>query len=49
MRPYAFTDRTGKARNEADLAEAERHIDRILKGELEKYAGGEADLPRALR
>ena len=43
MRLYALTDRIGKAKNEDDLAEAERHIDGILRGELEKYAVGEAE------
>ncbi len=43
MRLYALTNRIGKARNEADLAEAEQHIDGILKGELERYAIGDAD------
>jgi NMT1-like family len=43
IRLYALTDRIGQARNEADLAEAERHIDGILKGELEKYAVGAAE------
>jgi hypothetical protein len=43
MRLYALTDRIGKAKNEDDLAEAERHIDGILRGEWEKYAVGEAE------
>jgi len=43
IRLYALADRIGQARNEADLAEAERHIDGILKGELEKYAIGAAE------
>ena len=47
MRLYALTDRVNKAGSEGDLAEAERRIDEILKGELEKYAVGNADATEA--
>jgi TRAP-type uncharacterized transport system substrate-binding protein len=43
MRLYALTQQISKAGNEAELAETERRIDDILKGELEKYAAGDAD------
>jgi TRAP transporter TAXI family solute receptor len=43
MRLYALTDRIGQAKTEADLAETERQIDGILKGELEKYSTGDAE------
>jgi hypothetical protein len=43
MRLYALTDLISKADNEAKLTEAERRIDDILKGELEKHAKGEAE------
>lgn len=43
MRLYALTDFIRKAEHETDLTEAERRIDDILKGELEKHAVGEAD------
>jgi TRAP-type uncharacterized transport system substrate-binding protein len=43
MRLHALTDKIRKAGNEADLAETEEHIDGILKGELEKYAMGNAE------
>jgi hypothetical protein len=43
MRLYALTDLISKADSEAELTEAERRIDDILKGELEKHAKGEAE------
>ena len=43
MRLYALTDQIGRADSEAELAEAERRIDDILKGELQKYAIGDAE------
>jgi TRAP-type uncharacterized transport system substrate-binding protein len=43
MRLYALADQIGNAGNEADLSEAERRIDEILKAELEKCATGQAD------
>ena len=43
MRLYALTDQIRKADSEAELAEAERCIDDILKGELQKYAIGDAE------
>jgi len=43
MRLYALTDRIAAADGEADLAEVERHIDEILKGELQKQTGAGAD------
>ena len=43
MRLCALTDRIHKAGSEGDLADAERRIDEILKGELEKYAVGDAE------
>lgn len=43
MRLHGLTDHIRKAANEADLAETEGRIDDILKGELEKYAIGDAD------
>ena len=47
MRLHALTDQISKAGNEADLAETESRIDDILKGELEKYAAGNADATEA--
>jgi TRAP transporter TAXI family solute receptor len=43
MRLHALTDHISNASNETDLAETELRIDSILKGELEKYAAGNAD------
>ena len=43
LRLYALTDLISNANKEAELTEAERRIDDILKGELEKHAIGEAD------
>jgi len=43
MRLYALTDHISRADSEAALAEAERRIDDILKGELQKYAIGDAE------
>src|SRR6516164_11814853 len=43
MRLYALTDQIRKADSEAELAEAERCIDDILKGELQRYAIGDAE------
>ena len=43
MRLYALTDHISRADSEAELAEAERRIDDILKGELQKYAIGDAE------
>jgi TRAP-type uncharacterized transport system substrate-binding protein len=43
MRLYALTDRIAAAAGEADLAEVERRIDEILKGELQKQTGAGAD------
>ena len=43
MRLYALTDFISKANKGTDLTEAERRIDDILKGELEKHAKGEAE------
>lgn len=43
MRLYGLMDKIGAARGEADLADAERDIDEILKLELEKHAGGNAE------
>jgi TRAP-type uncharacterized transport system substrate-binding protein len=43
MRLYALTDFISKANKGAELTEAERRIDDILKGELEKHAKGEAE------
>jgi len=43
MRLHALTDEIRKAGNETDLAETEERIDDILKGELEKYAMGNAE------
>ena len=40
MRLYALMDQIGRASTEADLAVTERHIDDILKVELEKHANG---------
>jgi TRAP transporter TAXI family solute receptor len=39
----ALIDQIGKAATESDLADTERRIDKILKGELERYATGNAD------
>lgn len=39
----ALTDQIGKAATESDLTDTERRIDKILKGELERYAIGNAD------
>lgn len=44
MRLHALTDEIRKAGNEADLTETEERIDDILKGELEKYAMGSAEV-----
>ena len=44
MRLYALTDFISKANKGAELTEAERRIDDILKGELEKHAKGEAQV-----
>jgi hypothetical protein len=38
-----LTDQIRKSNGEADLAVAEERIDEILKGELEKYASGNAE------
>ena len=43
MRLHALTDQIRKSSSEADLAETESLIDVILKGELEKYATGNAE------
>ena len=43
MRLYALTDHINKAGSEGELAEAERSVDEILKGELEKYTVGDAE------
>jgi len=43
MRLYALTDQIRSADSEAELAEAERRMDDILKGELQKYAVGDAE------
>ena len=43
MRLYALIGLISKANNEDKLTEAERRIDDILKGELEKHAKGEAE------
>jgi len=40
---YSLTDRIATAESEADLADVERHIDNILKGELQRQAAGGAD------
>lgn len=42
MRLYGLMDKIGAARSEAELAEAERDIDEILKLELEKHSSGNA-------
>jgi len=44
MRLYALTDFISNANSGTELIEAERRIDDILKGELEKHANGEADV-----
>jgi hypothetical protein len=38
-----LTDKIGAAGSEADLADAERDIDEILKLELEKHSSGNAE------
>ena len=43
MQLHALTDQIRKSSSEADLAETEGRIDAILKGELEKYATGNAE------
>ena len=43
MRLHALTDQIRKSSSETDLAETEGRIDAILKGELEKYATGNAE------
>lgn len=43
MRLYGLDDRIAKADGEADLAEVERDIDDILKGELQKQTAGGGD------
>ncbi len=43
MRLYGLMDHIDGAASEAELAEAERNIDDILKTELEKYSNGEAE------
>jgi TRAP-type uncharacterized transport system substrate-binding protein len=43
MRLHALTDQIRKSNGEADLTTAEERIDEILKGELEKYARGNAE------
>ena len=43
MRLYSLIDLINKANKEAELAEAERRIDDILKGELERHAIRQAD------
>ena len=40
MRLYALMEQISKASTESDLAATERHIDDILKIELEKHANG---------
>ena len=40
---HGLTDQIRKSSSEADLAETEGRIDAILKGELEKYATGNAE------
>jgi TRAP-type uncharacterized transport system substrate-binding protein len=42
MRLYGLMDKIGAARSEAELADAERDIDEILKLELEKHSSGNA-------
>jgi TRAP-type uncharacterized transport system substrate-binding protein len=43
MRLHALTHQIRQSNGEADLAAAEERIDEILKGELEKYANGNAE------
>ena len=43
MRLYALMDKIGAANNEAELVDAERDIDEILKRELEKHSSGDAE------
>jgi TRAP-type uncharacterized transport system substrate-binding protein len=43
MRLHALTDQIRKSSSETDLAETEGRIDAILKGELERYATGNAE------
>jgi TRAP-type uncharacterized transport system substrate-binding protein len=43
MRLYGLTDKIGAAGSEAELADAERDIDEILKLELEKHSSGNAE------
>jgi TRAP-type uncharacterized transport system substrate-binding protein len=43
MRLYALTEKISKAGNEAELEETEQRIDDILKGELGRYAAGDAE------
>ena len=43
MRLYALTDQINGASCEAELADTERHIDDILKAELEKYSDGKTE------
>jgi TRAP-type uncharacterized transport system substrate-binding protein len=43
MRLYALMDKIGAANNEAQLVDAERDIDEILKRELEKHSSGDAE------
>jgi TRAP-type uncharacterized transport system substrate-binding protein len=44
IRLYALTGDIGKAIDENELAATEQRIDDILKGELEKYASGDAEV-----
>jgi TRAP transporter TAXI family solute receptor len=46
-RLYALAERIRKTRDESELAEIEQTIDDILKGELERYSGGEAEAAEA--
>jgi hypothetical protein len=48
MRLYALTDQIGKARNEADLAEAERHIAASSRENWKSTRLEQLNLPRAL-
>ena len=43
LRLYALADQINAAASDANLAEAERRIDEILKEELERYTRGQAD------
>jgi TRAP transporter TAXI family solute receptor len=47
-RLYGLMSQVGEARSEADLANAEREIDGILKSQLERYPPGEVDAGEAL-